>query len=521
MACALHHRFFATVMTLAACGPASPEAEAVHIATAPLSASTASGLFAMGRDRTFQPWVGYGALAHSPSTASLSFRHVPEGSFDAEFIGYGTLVFAAPNPASFPATGLCMTEQGRAPLEVTSGLRRVTTITPAPQACARVAVDRPVALADYTPDPTLQWNGAPGGRNVITLLLDGWSAAPVEVRLETRPGSLGLGLFAGLPTPPAVLWPAWPSWSQTLTLLPDANGDARCAVVARPGADPSTWEVTVSQGANRVPLRVLVQGPAPLRGCAPVCDDGVSCTVDTCNTTLEVCEATPDDAACDDANACTADRCDAATGCAHTAVADGTTCATGVCLAGACIGGTRLEAIEPTGWASTEGSFNTNHSELRCGDDGRGGATPYEMFPGLTFDLSALPPGATVTRARLNVHHVRVDGDAPYGPALHEVVAEHVQYTNMWEADEVMPVTGTIGQRLLSTSGTVGWRVADITEAVIFERAASRTRVQVRLRFTPQMTDGDTAIDWAVFTSNNALAPADVLRPFLEVWYVP
>jgi hypothetical protein len=275
-----------------------------------------------------------------------------------------------------------------------------------------VAASRTIVEADYAPDPATTWNGSPTGANVAQLYLDGWMpGVAVDVRLDAASGASPLGLFSTLPNAPTVLWPAWPTWSQRLTLTTDVNGDASFAP--------------------------------------------------------------------------------------HT-----------------------LDAIEPTGWASTEGGFNGNHSELRCGDDGRGGAGGYQLFPGVTFDLASLPAG-TITRATLNIFQVRVDGDSPYGPVMQRVAAEHVRFTNMWEADEVPAIAGTIGQRTVSATPDAGWRSVDVTEAVVFERAAAMTRVQFRLAFLPAAADGDTSIDWAVFASNNAPAPNDDKRPTLVVSVAP
>ncbi|MFW6051398.1 MAG: hypothetical protein ACODAU_09500, partial [Myxococcota bacterium] len=67
------------------------------------------------------------------------------------------------------------------------------------------------------------------------------------------------------------------------------------------------------------------------------CDDGISCTTDSCDAS-GACENTPDDGACDDGNECTANTCDPATGCETTDVSDGTTCdgGAGECVAGSC-----------------------------------------------------------------------------------------------------------------------------------------------------------------------------------------
>ena len=74
------------------------------------------------------------------------------------------------------------------------------------------------------------------------------------------------------------------------------------------------------------------------------CDDGVSCTVDTCNPATG-CVHTPDDALCDDENPCTDDSCDPDSGCLHTfntlpcITEDGEdgTCSAGVCEPNPCV----------------------------------------------------------------------------------------------------------------------------------------------------------------------------------------
>ena len=51
-------------------------------------------------------------------------------------------------------------------------------------------------------------------------------------------------------------------------------------------------------------------------GSAPNCDDGVSCTVDSCNEGSDSCDNAPDDSACDNGLFCDgAETCNAATGC--------------------------------------------------------------------------------------------------------------------------------------------------------------------------------------------------------------
>ncbi|NRA10253.1 MAG: hypothetical protein HRU02_19015, partial [Myxococcales bacterium] len=57
-----------------------------------------------------------------------------------------------------------------------------------------------------------------------------------------------------------------------------------------------------------------------LAGTPPNTTDGVACTVDSCDETLNAATHVPDAGLCDDGDACTAEVCDPATGCANVAV---------------------------------------------------------------------------------------------------------------------------------------------------------------------------------------------------------
>jgi hypothetical protein len=49
-------------------------------------------------------------------------------------------------------------------------------------------------------------------------------------------------------------------------------------------------------------------------GNPPDCDDGVVCTVDTCDEVNDICVNTPDDSACDDGDVCNGiETCDLVT----------------------------------------------------------------------------------------------------------------------------------------------------------------------------------------------------------------
>jgi hypothetical protein len=497
----------------------------VAVVTSPLVVDTSEVIFAMGRTSSFEPLGGQGEIAAGPPReAQMTFREVAEGDWWVEFLGYASFTFTSPNPSGFPSSALCLQERGGTEFAVVSGRRAVARITAVPvtAACQHIAVDRAVAESDYQADASQQWYGSPDGANVITLFVDNWlPGSVIEVDVNTGTSQAPFGLFGALPdTGSGGTWPDADSWNiNTLTLITDANGDALCGLVVKPGESPTVWEITVNNGIETASVWVRVAGTQPpVVDCVPAnCDDGIACTQDTCNQDTKTCSWVANDAACDDSNPCTTDVCNLTTGCANTSLADDTVCGDGLlCLSGACVPGARFEAIDlTTGWASNEGTFNRNHAELRCGDDGRG----YQVYPGLSFDLSAWPTGTPIVSAVVHLYQVRIDGDSPYLLAsMNEVVAEHVRYTNMWEADEVSAISETIGQRLVSSSSDLGWKTVMVTEAVTYELAAGMSQVQFRLLFVPAMSDGDAAIDWAVFASDNAPSPNEYQRPYIMLY---
>jgi hypothetical protein len=501
--------------------------------TAALSADTAAALFVLGRDESFQPAGGLGTITPGPPpAATMIFREVPEGRHSIDFAGYASRSFAAPNPPEFPATAYCLRDFGDTRIAVVSDGRpeRATIAATATTVeCALTGVDRYIVDSDYEGDPNDPWFGAQDGDNVSTLYLDGWGAAAgITIDVDTGAGSPPLGLFETLPdVAGGETWPDPEGWnSVALNLTADANGDAFCHLVAKPGARPVLWEISATGVTPADSAQVLIwvsrRQAGPQCSTAADCDDGIDCTVDTCNANTATCEWVPDDSACNDGNPCTSETCDPASGCANPPLPHGTPCAAGAaCENGVCVPvGERFGTLDLlTGDASNTGGALGNFPDMRCGNSNLIGPFEVEFFPALTFDLSPLVQGETIESVTMHVFQERVDGDNPYTGDMLEVVAEHVRFDVLFDADIAPPVTGTIGQRPVSSSGEPGWRTADITEAVLFEVAAGRDRVQVRLRFVPSMTDGDGEPDLAIFASDNANEAAH--HPYLTVRYGP
>jgi hypothetical protein len=117
----------------------------------------------------------------------------------------------------------------------------------------------------------------------------------------------------------------------------------------------------------------------------------------------------------------------------------------------------------------------------------------------VSFNLSSLPEGATITSAVLRVYQYNVAGD-PYDK-LGKVLVEHVSYDSLEQGESgetaqakytMEPLDNTIpADAFLSTDATIGYKTLDVTAAVQADQGASRTRAQFRLRFPKEIVDED------------------------------
>jgi hypothetical protein len=169
------------------------------------------------------------------------------------------------------------------------------------------------------------------------------------------------------------------------------------------------------------------------------------------------------------------------------------------------------------GWIARSPGFPDiarNDNALLIGDHDGTNQDAYRSI--VSFPNSALPAGATITKAVLRVYQLHVIG-TPYvthgsvqvghlivGPALVEAAYDH-------------PLLSTPG--LISTDRTEGYKELDVTSAVLADRASGRGLTQFRLEFAVMDSNGDGQNSLATFEDGNGSQGTNNI-PQLHLTYV-
>ena len=145
-------------------------------------------------------------------------------------------------------------------------------------------------------------------------------------------------------------------------------------------AAPCTSDAQCDDGLYCNGAEVCVAGVCQAGAPVVACDDGVACTVDSCDETAKTCLFTPNNALCDDgvycngvetcnatlgcqggtlvncddSNECTTDSCnEALKACQNVAVIDNTACTNGVCCSGICTAGITICPTAVKCWSAS------------------------------------------------------------------------------------------------------------------------------------------------------------------------
>jgi len=139
-----------------------------------------------------------------------------------------------------------------------------------------------------------------------------------------------------------------------ITVDPGATTGARSVTAALAGTGPGT-----SRGVAGGCSGCLTFSAAVLFCPTAVLDDGIACTVDSCNESTDVVFHTPNDALCNDGNICTDDVCNGAFGCTNANNSlncdDGNTCT----INDTCSGGSCAGSNAPASTPCDDGNENT------------------------------------------------------------------------------------------------------------------------------------------------------------------
>ena len=169
------------------------------------------------------------------------------------------------------------------------------------------------------------------------------------------------------------------------------------------------------------------------------------------------------------------------------------------------------------GWVQSNGTVHTNGSGPLVGDlDAVTPGVGYRQF--FSFDLGAIPAGATVTSATLRLYQAKVLG-APFGN--HGIVTvDHVTYGDTLKATAYSTPGLADSLGVLSSDTTTGFRLLDVTDEVLADLAAAAIHSQFRLRFTVVASDND-GINDAVAFSDPELSCCPGAPPQLNLTYTP
>lgn len=119
----------------------------------------------------------------------------------------------------------------------------------------------------------------------------------------------------------------------------------------------------------------------------------------------------------------------------------------------------------------------------------------------MSFDLGALPSGATIEQATLRLYQTSVIGD-PYGVGGGSIKVDHMDYGSSFENSDYGMASLSTSFATLSSNGTVGWKEIDVTDRVRDDRQNSRSRSQYRIHLTTEATGGDVTGDFAYFEAS-------------------
>lgn len=143
------------------------------------------------------------------------------------------------------------------------------------------------------------------------------------------------------------------------------------------------------------------------------------------------------------------------------------------------------------GWRASNGGGNTTwYIQM-----GRNATLTERGY--VSFDISSLPSGATITEATLRMYQKQIVGTPYSGNSL---IVDHVNYGDSLGSEDyaLTPISTAIGT--LTANASVEWKDLTVTNEVKKDISDGRSRSQYRIRFSTETTGTDA---WARFESGD------------------
>ncbi len=132
--------------------------------------------------------------------------------------------------------------------------------------------------------------------------------------------------------------------------------------------------------------------------------------------------------------------------------------------------------------------------------DIRSGRNQYLVSRGfVSFDLSSLPDGVTITQATLRIYQTEVVGN-PYSVAG-KLKIDHLDYGNSLGNEDYAKAAFLSSFATVTSNSNIEWKDVVVTDQVKSDLDSGRTRSQFRTHFETEITGGGVTGDFAYFES--------------------
>ncbi|QQS39386.1 DNRLRE domain-containing protein [Candidatus Woesebacteria bacterium] len=133
----------------------------------------------------------------------------------------------------------------------------------------------------------------------------------------------------------------------------------------------------------------------------------------------------------------------------------------------------------------------------------------------VSFDLTVIPTGVTVKAASLRLYQIKTT-ENPYA-TIGDLRLDHLNYGDSLDAQDYSLPAFVSNFATISTSKNIGWKEADVTNAVRDDFANGRGQSQFRIHFGKETLGENKSGDFVYFISSEQ--KGSVNRPQLVIEY--